>query len=330
MRQLNIFMHIFAIFAILLMASQAPALGGALEKARGNLPADVTLLELECATGPGRSIPLWVYLPEAQKPTPVILFSHGLGGSRTGHGYLGRHWAANGYCVIMLQHPGSDEEIWMNEPDKERRQAAIHAAISPVNLTLRLDDVRGVLDSIQDWNTNPAHPLFKRLAPEHIGMSGHSFGALTTQIVSGETLKMGGNRYTDKRIKAALIMSPSYPAFPIKQPFGQVCIPWLIMTGTQDISIFSKQTVEERLRVFKELRPGHKYEMVIDGGYHMLFAGINRVGGAPLPPEKLLPIMRVSVKFWDAWLKNDKEAQKWLESDEPEQVLAPKDTWRFK
>jgi predicted dienelactone hydrolase len=40
-----------------------------------------------------RSIPLLVSLPDDSAPAPVVLFSHGLGGSREGCGYLREHWA---------------------------------------------------------------------------------------------------------------------------------------------------------------------------------------------------------------------------------------------
>lgn len=59
-----------------------------------------------------RTIPLRVYLPESRKPAPVILFSHGLGGSRDNNPYLGNHWAKRGYAVVFVQHPGSDEGVW--------------------------------------------------------------------------------------------------------------------------------------------------------------------------------------------------------------------------
>jgi predicted dienelactone hydrolase len=46
-----------------------------------------------------RDIPVRVYLPSQPGAAPVVLVSHGLGGSRAGSAYLGRHWAARGYDV---------------------------------------------------------------------------------------------------------------------------------------------------------------------------------------------------------------------------------------
>ena len=65
-------------------------------------------------------------------------------------------------------------------------------------------------------------------------MSGHSFGAITTEAVSGESFPFGRN-FTDPRIKAAIIFSPKSPqqvATPIK-PLAHVKIPWMLMTGNK-------------------------------------------------------------------------------------------------
>ena len=44
-----------------------------------------------------RTLPVRVYLPESTRPAPVVVFSHGLGGSRDNNPYLGEHWAKRGY-----------------------------------------------------------------------------------------------------------------------------------------------------------------------------------------------------------------------------------------
>ena len=49
-----------------------------------------------------RALPIRVYLPAVSKAVPVVLFSHGLGGSRENHPYLGKHWSARGYAVVFV------------------------------------------------------------------------------------------------------------------------------------------------------------------------------------------------------------------------------------
>ena len=49
-----------------------------------------------------RTLPLRVYLPPEKAAAPVILFSHGLGGSCDNNPYLGNHWAKRGYAAIAM------------------------------------------------------------------------------------------------------------------------------------------------------------------------------------------------------------------------------------
>src|ERR1700682_6560759 len=71
-------------------------------------PRDLTVRD----TRRSRDIPIRVYLPKENKPAPVVLFSHGLGGSREGYAFLRNRWAARGYVAVFLQRPGSDDSVW--------------------------------------------------------------------------------------------------------------------------------------------------------------------------------------------------------------------------
>lgn len=53
-----------------------------------------------------RPLPLKIYYPQQEHPGgyPVVIFSHGSGGSKDGYSYLGRFWAENGYVVIHATH----------------------------------------------------------------------------------------------------------------------------------------------------------------------------------------------------------------------------------
>ena len=60
-----------------------------------------------------RSVPAKIWFPvDAKGRLPIIVFSHGLGGSREGYEFLGRHWAGVGYISVHLQHHGSDDGVW--------------------------------------------------------------------------------------------------------------------------------------------------------------------------------------------------------------------------
>ena len=183
--------------------------------------------------GRKREIPIRVYLPTRTTPQPIVLFSHGLGGSRENSAYLGKHWAARGYVAVFLQHPGSDTSVWKDKP-KDERMDALRQAANLQNFLLRVKDVSAVLDQLDRWNKTAGHPLAGRLDMNRVGMSGHSFGAVTTQGVSGQSVPGGTRAFTDPRIKAAISMSPSSPRRgDPKTAFAGVKIPWLLMTGTR-------------------------------------------------------------------------------------------------
>ena len=88
---------------------------------------------------------------------------------------------------------------------------ALKQAASLDNFLLRVQDVPAVLNQLEAWNAGKTNSLAGRLDLNKVGMSGHSFGAVTTEAVSGETLPVGGQKFTDPRIKAAIVFSPSAP-----------------------------------------------------------------------------------------------------------------------
>jgi predicted dienelactone hydrolase len=274
-----------------------------------------------------RDLPVRVYLPKSPEPAPVILFSHGLGGSSRGYSYLGKQWAGRGYIVVAVQHPGSDESVWRGSADPA---ASMKQAANGSNFILRVQDIPAVIDELALWNREPGHPLNNRLDLDKIGMAGHSFGAVTTQGVSGETFGWAGAKFTDPRIKAALCLSPSCPRLgkPAKA-FGSVKIPWMLMTGTNDVASIGGQNLASRLAVFPALPPGGKYELVLNGADHAAFSD------APIPrstnnSNHHKAIEALSTAFWDSYLKDDRVAKAWLDGEGPKTVLTAADTFQEK
>ncbi|NNJ25264.1 alpha/beta hydrolase family protein [Alienimonas chondri] len=289
-----------------------------------------------------RVIPIRVRLPVmawtgVAKPAPVLLFSHGLGGSRAGGTYLAEHWAARGYVCVNLQHPGSDEAVW-KEARPLARMAAMKQAASGENYFLRVQDVPAVLDRLERWNAEEGHPLFGRLDLSRVGMSGHSFGAQTTQAVSGQTAPGIGRRlaalkFTDERIDAAAIFSPSPPSRGApEQAFGSVAVPWLLMTGTKDDSPIGQQTPESRLNVFPHLPDAiDRYQLVLKDAEHSAFADARPGAGARRRnPNHHRAILALTTAFWDANLKRDPAAAAWLNGEEAERVLEADDDWQVR
>ena len=265
------------------------------------------------------------------KPAPVVLFSHGLGGSRNGSKFLGEHWARRGYVAVFVQHPGSDTSAWKDAAPGERMESLKKAA-NGEQFMLRVKDIPAVLDQLGKWNDDRAHDLHGRLDMHHIGMSGHSFGAVTTQAVSGQSY-LGKQPFTDKRILAAIPFSPSTPKREktAERSFDEVKIPWLLMTGTNDNSPIGDQTPETRRMVFPALPRGDKYELVLDGAEHSVFTDRALPGEKhERNPNHHRAILAISTAFWDAYLRDDADAKKWLAGDGPRSVLEEADSWQKK
>jgi predicted dienelactone hydrolase len=274
-----------------------------------------------------REIPVRVYLPANEKVEPVVLFSHGLGGSRAGSKFLGEQWAARGYVAVFVQHPGSDDAVWKDAPPGQRL-AAMREAASLENFLLRVKDMPAVLDQLAAWNKSG--PLAGRMDLTKIGMSGHSFGAVTTEAVSGETLPTGGTSLTDPRIRAAVVMSPSTPvSTSVERAFGAVRVPWLLMTGTRDTAPIGKADVKSRLAVYPALRGGPKYEVVLDKAGHSAFTDRALPGDhEPRNPNHHRVILALSTGLWDAYLREDKDALAWLNGTGPRTVMEVADDWK--
>lgn len=319
-----------SVFVILLIAAAARA--AAYDPLALSGPKPAPPLDLTAAgSQAGRSIPLRVYLPADSKPAPVILFSHGLGGSREGNAFMGEHWAARGYVVVCVQHPGSDTSVWRDAPVRER-MAAMREAASLQNLLLRVRDIPAVLTQLEKWNAAAGHPLAGRLDLKRVGMSGHSFGAVTTQAVSGQRYGVRGAIFTDARIKAAMAFSPSTPkAGSPQQAFGAVKIPWMLMTGTRDTSPIGDTDVASRQAVFPALPPGGKYELVLDGAEHSAFTDRALPGDkGPRNPNHHKVILALGTAFWDTTLREDAAARAWLDGTGPAGVMEKNDRWQKK
>ena len=278
-----------------------------------------------------REIPLRIDYPALRPRLPVILFSHGLGGSRHGSAYLAQHWVARGYAVVRLQHPGSDDAVW-RDAAPGARMAAMRRAATVANLAARMLDVAAALDALATWQAaGDEQRLVGRLDLGRIGMSGHSFGALTTQAVAGQHVPPGfAGTWPDPRIRAALMMSPSAPALtPAGEAFGQVRIPWMLMTGTDDRAFIGGDT--DRLAVFPALPQGRKYELVLDGAEHSAFGDAALPGDRrPRNPAHHRAILALGTAFWDSALRDDAMATAWLDGSEPRTVLVPGDRWQRK
>ena len=262
-----------------------------------------------------RQVPVKIYYPaDGAGPFPVIIFSHGLGGSREGYQYLGRHWASHGYVSVHLQHIGSDQAVWENSGCKllSLRQAAAKLD----NALNRPLDVTFAIDQLEVLNRSEG-PLQGRLDLNRVGAAGHSFGAYTALAVAGEVLGRPGGReisLADPRIKAAIPMSAPVPRKRnLAQAFGKITIPCLHMTGTKDDSPIGDTKAGERRLPFDYTNGSDQYLVTFTDGDHMIFSDHQRLFDSGAHDARFHELIRLATTvFWDAYLKGDVAARDWL------------------
>ncbi|WP_079435867.1 hypothetical protein [Zoogloea sp. LCSB751] len=281
-----------------------------------------------------RTLPLKLYLPEGAKPLGLILFSHGLGGSREGGADWLEHWCSHGFAALAVQHPGSDASLLRNNSPLGLRHA-LKAAMNPEELAHRAEDIRFVLSRIG------RDPALAALADvQAIGLSGHSFGAVTVQLLAGERRPQHLSVTLDPRVRAVLAFSPS-ARFSDQGPsldhrFGGIHLPFFSITGSRDDGMgLSDITAANRELPYRHMPPGDKYLLVFAGGNHLDFAGqasaaegaVFRLRRAPAPFHTAL--LAASTAFWQAFLARNDGARHWLTATLPKH-LRSEDRFEFK
>lgn len=263
----------------------------------------------------GRTVPVTIYAPKSGRgPFPVVIFSHGLGGSREGYGYLGQCWAAHGYVSVHLQHAGSDDSVWKDAGVGQRMSAMRRAAAQPRNAVDRVQDVSFAIDELTRLNATNS-PWRGRLDLKRIGVAGHSFGAHTTLATAGAVYSgRSGTGIGDSRVKAAIPMSAPVPANKARldEAYVGVKIPCLHMTGTEDKSPIGDTKAEERRLPFDHCQNSDQYLITFTGGDHAIFGGRERKLGGGKDAEFQRLICESSLAFWDAYLRDDAKAKDWL------------------
>lgn len=273
----------------------------------------VELGEWRDAARGGRVVPWKLYRPDvASAPVPVVVWSHGGGGDREGARYLGEHLASHGYAALHIQHAGSDRDAFRNN-----RAALLAGVNDPTHGEPRFRDLQFV---VRETRRMAAGPWRGVIDPDRMGISGHSFGAITVQIAAGQAVKGFGQQLAEPHFKAGFIMSPSppragYDAGP--EAFSDMLMPLFHLTGTQDASPADDFPVEARRQPFARISDVHQMLVVFNGANHMTFSGETRALGRdwsyPSLPRHVDLIKAAAVAFWDVHLRGDQSARVWLE-----------------
>lgn len=284
----------------------------------------------------GRSV-LWkAYLPAGQKaPAPVVLFSHGAGGSRETNAMLGRHLASHGFVALHLQHEGSDNRAVRSNP------RIMRAVQDPKASEPRFRDVAFVVQTLK--KPERLGELQGRVDATRIGISGHSYGGLTTQVVAGQLVSGFGQRLAIPELKGAFVLSPSPPRTAygtVQDSFKKMLMPLFWVTGTEDEAPGQEFTASERRVPFERTSNVDQWLLVLHGGTHFTFSGEERL----TPVARLFPGMKpdpnlaanhrsirvAALAFWQATLLGDRDARDYLDSGKLGSLIGSKSVFEIK
>jgi CubicO group peptidase (beta-lactamase class C family) len=259
-----------------------------------------------------KDLQLRVGFPTDGGPFPVILFAHGATGSKDDYQPLVRYWVSHGYVVIQANHSDSRVLAGMTETGQVPNKFDDWAS--------RPKDIAFILDSLDAIEAR-VMGLKGKMDKRTVGVGGHSFGAHTAQLVAGTTtVAPGGVRtsHADARPKAFVLISPQGKGPQLdEKSWNALTRPFLSVTGSQDWGR-KGDPADWRLDPFRLASSRSKFLLYIEGAQHDfggIGGGVQYRNAGPTNSNHLAYVKTTTVAFWDAYLKDDREARSYLSSD---------------
>lgn len=269
--------------------------------------------------GRDRPIEIRATWPAGSGSCPVIVMSHGMGGSKEVGEPLVESWASNGYIVLAPTHLDSFEYM---SSEQRKDYLAGKAGNLSLNYASRTLDVKAIIDQIAEIEKQ--EPKLKgRLDLNRLGMAGHSFGAHTTMLIAGTQMIVGRRTqsFADPRFKCALMLSPQGRGRSLtEESWKTVTMPMMVVSGTEDVSPMDRNvTALSRQDPYKFSASKEKYLVWIEGANH----GLGGISGRLARNERLGKgdadilhwVQTAALAFFDATLKGDTAAKSYLTSN---------------
>src|ERR1700726_2757839 len=228
-----------------------------------------------------------IFYPVMAGKYPVIIFSHGAGGSDTCCESLIRHWATYGYITLQPIHEDSVAQRRSNGDENARFPQAVREALkNPALWESRPRDISFLLDSLAGLQKRVAG-LNGKVDVSRIGVAGHSMGAYTAEAIAGAVVDVPGHpgqNFSDPRAKVILCLSPQGPGqFGLTaHSFSNISLPFMGITGSLDNLGPLANSAWHKIP-FERSQAGDKYEVFIQGANHMSFITAETVNSARSP-----------------------------------------------
>jgi predicted dienelactone hydrolase len=289
-----------------------------------------TLPRDDAAADPDRdALTIRITHPTTAGKQPLVVFSHGAGGTHTIYNPLIDAWARHGYIVVQPQHADS------RTLNRGRMPGFGNWAQRPAEIALILDSLPLIQAKLPG-----AGP---QIDTKRIGVGGHSFGAHTSQLIGGTTSKPGlttGGRgarrnggdeddkgddeparprrlsFADPRVSVCVLISPQGRGSLLDETsFTTLTTPAIIITGSNDIGR-NGEPWTWRLEPFTLAPADDKYLCTIDEAWHDFggITGVRHSGSRPANPDHVRLVQAASLAMLDAYLRDDAGAKAFLTS----------------
>lgn len=254
-----------------------------------------------------RPVPVRLYLPalaSAARPVPLVVFSHGIGGSRRGYSYLGSHFASEGFASLHLQHVGSDRSLW-GAGSPLALVGRLQGAAQEAEAIARVHDLRFALDQALGGE------FAALLDGQRVVAAGHSYGANTALLASGAQVVREGRTLDlrEPRLRAAIVISapPFYGEASPRRILEPIRMPSLHVTATEDVIRIPGyySGAEDRVAVFDAIGGPRKTLAVFAGGSHSMFTDRAGTGGVELNAQVKTATRELTGAFLRSVLDDD-------------------------
>jgi predicted dienelactone hydrolase len=264
--------------------------------------------------------------PFAEKgPYPLLVFSHGYGGSGIGAVFLTEALASRGWIVAAPDHHDRHSAVRIRTPQvkdydrlgllRHAKQIAASGREDRGEYLYRLDEIKFVMDQMLT-----SEPFKNILDTSCIAVGGHSFGGFTALGVCGTIQERH-----DPRIKAILLFSTGAGGYLFNEDeLSSVRIPSMLFLGEKEKDKRRGRDItmsEIADKIYRNMPPP-KYFLEVKGANHLSFnnqftekRAARFLGGND---EKLFDVIRrYSIAFLEKHVKGRKDAVQVLHQGDP-------------
>jgi hypothetical protein len=272
-----------------------------------------------------RDIHVRLRFPKAGGNFPVVIFSPDNRESQDCCEQLIRDWTSHGYVVVQITRVTALRPQQSVVVESVRLNRAIHNTANVAPSVAGPLDVTSVIDSLAALQTRfPA--IRGKLDTVHIGVAGNGAGAVAAEAIAGALLEMPGRplaNLADPRVRAVLCISPQGPGQSgfTEHSFDQLVLPYLGITSIRDAAPSRFAAAAWHKAPFERSQPGDKYELFVRGDRDssMISEGYevpnDSSQNGKSSDSTAGHIHAATLAFWEAYLKHDVAAKRYLGSD---------------